>query len=290
MSKIGESELIINSDGSVFHLHLTPEELSDTVILVGDPGRVSMISNFFETKEFSKQSREFASCTGTYKNKRITALSTGIGTDNIDIVMNELDALANIDFKTREIKKEKKSLTLLRVGTSGSVQEDVNVGSYVFSSKSIGFDGLINWYADRERYTIKDLEESFIAHMQWNQYLPIPYAVEANHELEEMFKDISISGITISATGFYGPQGRVLRLGLAMPEMINNLESFRYGNQRITNIEMESSALAGLAKELGHKAGTICLIIADRVHKKGNPDYKTLMNNLIVNILDRLAK
>lgn len=290
MNKIGESELIINSDGSVFHLHIKPEELADTVILVGDPGRVEMVSSFFESKEFSKQSREFASCTGRYNGKRITVLSTGIGTDNIDIVMNELDALVNIDFKTREIKKEKKSLTLLRIGTSGSVQEDIPVGTYVFSRKSVGFDGLLNWYADRDKYTIADIEEAFVEHMSWDKHLPRPYIIKADDSLANLFTPVSVKGMTISATGFYGPQGRILRLGLAMPDFMKKLISFKYGDDRITNIEMESSALAGLAAELGHKAGTICLIIADRFHKKGNADYKTMMNGLIKTALDKLSQ
>jgi Uridine phosphorylase len=290
MNKIGESELIINSDGSVFHLHIKPEELADTVILVGDPGRVEMVSSFFESKEFSKQSREFASCTGRYNGKRITVLSTGIGTDNIDIVMNELDALVNIDFKTREIKKEKKSLTLLRIGTSGSVQEDIPVGTYVFSRKSVGFDGLLNWYADRDKYTIADIEEAFVEHMSWDKHLPRPYIIKADDSLANLFAPVSVKGMTISATGFYGPQGRILRLGLAMPDFMKKLISFKYGDDRITNIEMESSALAGLAAELGHKAGTICLIIADRFHKKGNADYKTMMNGLIKTALDKLSQ
>lgn len=289
MSRIGESELIINADGSVFHLHIKPEELADNVILVGDPGRVEMISKHFETKEFSRQSREFASCTGIYKGTRMTALSTGIGTDNIDIVMNELDALANVDFNTREQRAEKRSLRLIRIGTCGGVQPDIEIGSYIFSRRSVGLDGLLNWYADREKHTVKEIENAFVDHMGWNEFLPRPYVVDADSEIYNLFKDISVPGITISASGFYGPQGRVIRLGLAIPDFINRLISFRYRDERITNIEMESSALAGLASVFGHRAGTICLLIADRNHKKGNPNYKPLMEELVVNVLDRLV-
>jgi uridine phosphorylase len=289
MSRIGESELIINSDGSVFHLHMKPEELADDVIIVGDPGRAEMIASHFETKEFMRQSREFVTCTGLYKGDRITVLSSGIGTDNIDIVLNEIDALANVDFKTREERKNRRSLRLLRVGTCGGVQSDIAIGSYVFSHRSVGLDGLLNWYANRERYTEQELEDSFVNHMGWTKFLPRPYVVNSNEEIAALFADISIPGITVSASGFYGPQGRVIRLGLAIPDFINRLISFRYHDERITNIEMESSAIAGLAAELGHRAGTICLIIADRNHKKGNPNYMPLMEELVVKVLDRFA-
>ena len=290
MSKIGASELIINPDGSVFHLHLKPEDIADDILLVGDPGRVELISSFFDTKEFVKSSREFVTCTGSYKGKRITALSTGIGTDNIDIVVTELDALANVDFATREVKEKKRSLRLLRIGTCGGVQPDVPLGSYIFSRRSIGMDGLLNWYADRDKYSQKDVEQSFIKHMGWNEYLPVPYVANADDALYRLFEDVVVPGITISASGFYGPQGRVLRMGLAIPHFISKLASFRFGNERITNIEMEGSALAGLGGALGHRAGTVCLLIADRNHKESNPDYKPLMNNLVKIVLDRFSK
>ncbi len=289
MSKIGASELIINTDGSIFHLHIRPEELADTVILVGDPGRVEMVSSFFDTKEFRRESREFVTVTGTYKGKRITVLSTGIGTDNIDIVVNELDALANIDFATREPKAEKKSLRLLRIGTCGAIQPDIPVASYVFSQISVGCDGLLNWYANREAVTIPDMEEAFVKHVNWDKHLPAPYFIKASDELIELFKDSTVPGVTISASGFYGPQGRVLRVPLAMPDMVEKFESFRFGEYRITNFEMEGSALAGLAHHLGHRAGTVCCVIANRYHKGANPDYKPYVEGLVKLALDKLC-
>ncbi len=290
MSRIGESELIINSDGSVFHLHIRPDEIADTVILVGDPGRVAMVSSFFDTQEFSRQSREFVTVTGSYKGKRMTVISTGIGTDNIDIVVNELDALVNIDFATREIKQKKKSLRILRIGTSGSIQPDIPVASYVFSHISVGCDGLLNWYANRENITNAEMEEAFMQHTNWDRHLPSPYFVKASDELIELFSDVTVKGVTISASGFYGPQGRVLRLPLAMPDMLESFESFRFGEYRITNFEMEGSALAGLAKQLGHKAGTVCCIIANRYHKGATPDYKPYVEKLVKLALDKLAE
>lgn len=290
MSRIGESELIINSDGSVFHLHIKPEELADTVILVGDPGRVAMVASFFDTVEFRRESREFVTVTGRYKGKRMTVISTGIGTDNIDIVVNELDALVNIDFATREVKEQKKALRLLRIGTSGSIQPDIPVASYVFSHISVGCDGLLNWYANRENITDSGMEEAFMKHVNWNRHLPSPYFVRASEELTELFKDVTVKGVTISASGFYGPQGRVLRLPLAMPDMLKTFESFRYGEYRITNFEMEGSALAGLAKQLGHHAGTVCCIIANRYHKGATPDYKPYVEKLVKLALDKLAE
>ncbi len=290
MSRIGESELIINSDGSVFHLHIRPDEIADTVILVGDPGRVAMVSSFFDTQEFHRQSREFVTVTGSYKGKRMTVISTGIGTDNIDIVVNELDALVNIDFATREIKQQKKSLRILRIGTSGSIQPDIPVASYVFSHISVGCDGLLNWYANRENITNAEMEEAFMQHTNWDKHLPSPYFVKASDELIELFRDVTVKGVTISASGFYGPQGRVLRLPLSMPNMLESFESFRFGEYRITNFEMEGSALAGLAKQLGHKAGTVCCIIANRYHKGATPDYKPYVEKLVKLALDKLAE
>ena len=199
MGKIGASELIINSDGSIFHLHLKPHEISDTIILVGDPGRVEMISSFFDTKEFRRESREFVTVTGTYKGKRLTVLSTGIGTDNIDVVVNELDALVNIDFQTREIKDEKKSLRILRIGTCGAIQPDIPIGSFIFSHISIGCDGLLNWYGNRENVTIPDMEEAFVKHTGWDSHLPSPYFIKASEELSDLFKDDTVMGVTISA-------------------------------------------------------------------------------------------
>ena len=287
--RIAESELIINDDGSVFHLHLKPEELADTVILVGDPGRVDMVSEYFENREFRHQSREFVSVTGTYKGKRMTVLSTGIGTDNIDIVMNELDALANIDFSTREVKQQKRSRNILRIGTSGAIQKDIPLGSFVFSHISVGCDGLMNWYADRDSIALTGIEEAFKQHTNWNKHLPDPYFVRAGQKMIDLFKDCTIKGMTIAASGFYGPQGRVLRMPLAMPDMLETFESFNYEGERVTNFEMEGSAVAGIASHLGHNAGTVCCIIANRHIGTSNPDYKPQVRKLVELALDRLA-
>lgn len=288
--RIAESELIINADGSAFHIHLRPEELADNVILVGDPGRVAMVSEFLTDLEFRHESREFVSVTGKYNGKRVTVLSTGIGTDNIDIVMNELDALANIDFKTREVKKEHRTLTVLRIGTCGAVQPDIPIGSYIFSHISVGCDGLLNWYADREKISLMDMEEAFKKHVGWNKYLASPYFVRASQKLIDKFKDVTVKGVTISAGGFYGPQGRVLRLPLAMPDMVSKFESFKYGEYRITNFEMEGSALAGICAHLGHDAGTVCCAIANRHIGSSNPDYKALVRGLVKLCLDKLTE
>ena len=289
MEKIGASELIINSDGSVFHLHLKPEELADTVILVGDPGRVELVSSFFDTVEVRKSSREFVSATGTYKGCRITVLSTGIGCDNLDIVMTELDALVNIDFSSMRVKENLRSLRVLRIGTSGAIQPDIPVGSFVFSHISVGADGLLNWYAGRDEVSYREMEDAFVEFTGWDRHLPAPYFVRASQELIDLFADVTVKGVTISASGFYGPQGRVLRVPLAMPDMVEKFEKFRFDHWRITNFEMEGSALAGLAAKLGHRAGTVCCIIANRYHKGAEPDYKELVKNLVVLALDRLA-
>ncbi len=289
MEKIGASELIINSDGSVFHLHLKPEELADTVILVGDPGRVELVSSFFDTVELRRASREFVSATGTYKGCRITVLSTGIGCDNLDIVMNELDALSNIDFSSRQIKRDLKSLRILRIGTSGAIQPDIPVGAYVFSHISVGADGLLNWYANRDEVSYREMEDAFVQETGWDKHLPAPYFVRNSQELVDLFQDVTVKGVTISASGFYGPQGRVLRVPLAMPDMMEKFEKFRFGDYRITNFEMEGSALAGLATKLGHRAGTVCCIIANRYHKGAEPDYKKMVEDLVVLALDKLS-
>ena len=288
--RIAESELIINEDGSAFHIHMTPEELADIVILVGDPGRVDMIGEYLYDVEFRHASREFVSITGKYNGKRLTILSTGIGTDNCDIVMTELDALANVDFETREPKEDLKSLTILRIGTTGAIQPDIPIGAPIFSHYSIGCDGLLNWYADRDKITDKEMEEAFKEYTGWDRNLPSPYFVKASDELISRFEDCTVKGVTISAPGFYGPQGRVIRLGLAMPDMLDRFESFRHGDYRITNLEMESSAISGLAKHLGHKAGTICCAIANRYLKSSNPDYKSMIKGLAELSLDRLTR
>lgn len=285
--RIQESELIINGDGSVFHLHLKPEELADNVILVGDPGRVDMVAQYLTDIEFRHESREFISTTGWYNGKRVTVLSTGIGTDNIDIVMNELDALVNVDFDTREIKSVKKSLNILRVGTSGAIQPDIPVGAFVYSEISVGCDGLMNWYADRDSLSNLEMEKAFVNAVNWNHRLPSPYFVESSKEIADKFRGTSIMGVTISASGFYGPQGRVIRMPLCMPNMLEDFQAFEYQGYKITNFEMESSAISGIAQHLGHKAGTICCIIANRHHKESNANYKDSVRKLIQYALDK---
>ena len=290
MSQIPSSELIINSDGSIFHLHIKPEELADTVILVGDPGRVELVSSFFESREFVRSSREFVTVTGKYKGKRITVLSTGIGTDNIDIVVNELDALANIDLKTREPKKEHKRLTLLRIGTSGAIQPDIPIGSFVLSHISVGCDGLLNWYANRDSISQLDMEQAFVKHFDWPLNLPTPYFAKSSDRMIKLFEKETIKGVTISASGFYGPQGRVLRLPLAIPDMVSKFESFRFNGDRITNFEMEGSAIAGLSVLLGHDAATVCCIIANRHLHESQPDYKPYIKKLVTLALEKLTQ
>ena len=287
--RIPESELIINADGSAFHIHIKPEELADNVILVGDPGRVAMVKGFFNEIECEGASREFVWATGLYNGKRVTCLSTGIGTDNIDIVMTELDALANVDFVTREEKQNHRTLNILRIGTSGAIQPEVPLGSYIFSHISIGCDGLINWYSDRDSVALLDFEEAFKEHVHWDRPLPDPYFVRAGEDMIKRFEDCTVKGMTISASGFYGPQGRVVRQGLAMPNMLEDFESFEYDGYKITNFEMESSALAAMSRKLGHNAGTVCCAIAHRYHKAANTDYKPLMAKLIVLCLERLT-
>ncbi|MCI6112245.1 MAG: nucleoside phosphorylase [Rikenellaceae bacterium] len=288
--RIAESELIINGDGSVFHLHLRPEQLADNVILVGDPGRVDMVAEFLTDIEFRNASREFVSTTGRYNGKRFTILSTGIGCDNIDIVMNELDALANIDFTTREPKAQKRSLNILRIGTCGAIQKDIPLGSFVFSHVSVGCDGLLNWYADRDKIAMPGIEEAFKEHVHWAKHLPDPYFVEASRKLIDKFADCTVKGMTISASGFYGPQGRVLRIPLAMQNMLDDFESFEYEGRRITNFEMEGSAVAGLAQHLGHNAGTVCCVIANRHIGSSNPDYKPQVRQLVQLSLQKLSE
>ncbi|MBO4535737.1 MAG: nucleoside phosphorylase [Bacteroidales bacterium] len=286
---IPSSELIINDDGSVFHLHILPEDLADIVVMMGDPGRVTVVGQMFDTIEVDKQSREFHTITGTYKGKRVTALSHGIGTDNIDIVMTELDALANIDFKTRLPKKELRHLSILRLGTCGAAQPDIPLGSYILSHISIGFDGVLNWYKEGETINLKDFEEAFVEHMNWPERFARPYFVRSSEKIVEKFRDWTVKGMTVSAPGFYGPQGRSVRMPLTMPDLIEKLESFEHKGYRVTNIEMESSALAGMARLLGHDAATLCLAIANRHIKESNPDYKPLMEVMLQRALDTLT-
>ncbi len=286
---IPASELIINEDGSIFHLHLKPEQLADIVILVGDPGRVALVASFFDTKECEVSSREFNTVTGTYKGKRMTVLSTGIGTDNIDICVTELDALANIDFETRQVKDEFRQLTLLRLGTSGALQPDIKVGEQVFSRTSVGFDGLLNYYAGRNEVCDLGIEQSFMKHVGWNELLTKPYFIDADKALFEHFKDVTREGITIAAPGFYAPQGRWVRLQPQDIHLNEKIESFEYNGRRITNFEMESSALAGLAALMGHRAATVCTIIAQRVALDACTDYKPFVRQMIAMALDKLA-
>ncbi len=288
MRRISESELIVNSDGSIFHLHLKPEHLADKVILVGDPARVTMVASHFDSIECEIQNREFHTITGVYKGKRLTCISHGIGTDNIDIVVTELDALVNVDLNTREEKTERKSLTLVRVGTSGGLQEVCPIGSYVVSQRSIGFDGLMNYYALPDGLLDLDFEEAFCEHTQWNPRLAKPYVVSADEELVQRIGHDMVKGVTISAPGFYGPQGRYVRLAPADMHLNEKIMSFRYGDEMITNFEMESSALAGLGGALGHKAMTVCAIIAGRVHKNMNTEYKGSVEGLIKIVLERI--
>ncbi len=289
--RIGDSELILNKDGSIFHLHLLPENIADTIILVGDQDRVDMISKYFDKVEFKVQNREFKTHTGYYRNKRLSVLSTGIGTDNIDIVLNELDAICNIDLKTREPKTTHKSLNLVRIGTSGALQGDIPVDTPVISEMAIGFDGLLNFYANRDKVGNKDIEQKFLEHTGWNKSLAVPYFVNASNELlDKVGRNDMRHGLTISAPGFYGPQGRQLRLPLADPKLNEKITNFDFKGKKITNYEMESSAIFGLSKLLGHNAVTVCNIIANRIRKEYSADYKISMEKLIVKVLDRLTE
>ncbi len=283
------SELIINDDGSVFHLHLKPENLASRVILVGDPGRVELVTKHFDTIESEASNREFRGVTGTYKGKRILVQSTGIGCDNIDIVLNELDALANIDFVTREEKAERKQLRLVRVGTCGGLQLNTPEGTFVASAKSIGFDGLLNFYADRDKACDLDLEQRFKEHVGWNPVMGNPYVAIADEALTDQIAGSDmVRGITIACGGFYGPQGRQLRLKLMDPKLNEKIETFEYKGMRINNFEMESSALAGLARLMGHQATTCCMVIANRRVRAVNTNYKNNIEELIKTVLDRI--
>ena len=282
------SELIINEDGSIFHLHLKPQELADKVILVGDPGRVALVASHFDGVECEVNNREFRTITGNFKNKRITIVSTGIGCDNIDIVLNELDALANIDFETRKEKTNLRQLTLVRIGTCGGLQKNTPIGTFIASKKSIGFDGLLNYYAKREELDIT-FENEFKKQVNWNPQLGNPYVADADMKLlEQIAQDDMVRGITISCGGFFGPQGRRLRIPLADPQLNEKIVKFEYNGDRITNFEMESSALAGLAQHLGHKALTCCMVIANRRQKEANSGYKNTIDGLIKKVLERI--
>ena len=286
---IAPSELIINADGTIFHLHLKPEQLADTVILVGDPARVATIAAHFDSVECNVSNREFNTVTGYYKGKRMSVISTGIGIGNIDICVTELDALANVDFATRMVKDTFRRLTLVRLGTSGALQEDIEVGEVVFARTSVGFDSLLGYYAGRNDVCDLDMQRAFMEHTQWSELLAPPYFVNADNELWEHFKDSVTEGITIAAPGFYAPQGRYVRLQPADMNLNEKIEAWRYKGRRITNFEMEGSALAGLAALMGHRATTICTIIAQRVAKQAQPDYKPYVEGMIRMALDKLA-
>ncbi|MDM8256458.1 nucleoside phosphorylase [Phocaeicola barnesiae] len=285
------SELLINEDGSVYHLHVKPEQLADKIIVVGDPARVGLIASYFDDVECQIVSREFHTTTGTYRGKRISIISTGIGCDNVDIVLNEIDALANIDFQTRETKDRLRSFEIVRIGTCGGLQPDTPIGTYICSEVSIGFDGLLNFYQGRNAVCDLPMERALLNHLGWsgNMCCPAPYAIHSDKELVERIARTDMKrGITVACGGFFGPQGRQLRIPLADPHQNEKIGSFEYDGLRITNYEMESSALAGLSRLLGHRATTVCLVIANRVAQEANTDYKKLMNNLIQMVLERI--
>ena len=287
----GPSELLINDDGSVFHLHLRPEQLADNVILVGDPGRVPVVGSYFDAQECEVQSREFHSITGHYKNKRISVVSTGIGCDNIDIVMNELDALANIDFNTRMEKAQTRTLQLVRIGTCGGLQPYTPVGTFICSVKSVGFDGLLNFYQGRNAVCDLPFERALLNHLGWsgNMCQSAPYVIDADAELiEHIAGHDMVRGVTVACGGFFGPQGRQLRIPLADPHQNEKIESFSFNGLKITNYEMESSALAGLARLMGHKAVTCCMVIANRYAGEADTNYKNKIDDLIRLVIERI--
>lgn len=286
---IPESELIINPDGTIFHIHLRPEQLTDNIILVGDPSRVDMVASFFDTKTFEVSAREFHTIGGTYKGKPIMCISHGIGPDNIDIVLTELDALANVDFATREVRDTLRRLTMVRIGTSGALQPELSLGTPVIAEKSIGFDGVLNYYAGRNEVADLDFEHALCEHTGWNPLWAHPYVVDADAELvERIGRDDMVRGNTISAVGFYGPQGREVRLPLANPDLNRRIESFEYKGRRITNYEMESAPLAGMGRLMGHRCMTVCSIIANRFNTEANPNYKSGIRDLVATVLDRI--
>ena len=291
MKTFPASQLIINADGSAFHLHLQPQFLADKIILVGDQNRVNMVASFFDegSIECDVQSREFHTITGRYHGKRISCISTGIGTDNCDIVMNEIDALANIDFATRTEKAEKRSLEIVRVGTCGGMQEDIPLGTFLVSEKSIGFDGVLAFYEGRDEVCDLGFENALVDFIHYPAKAARPYVVAANKELvNRIAGDDMMRGCTIAANGFYGPQGRVLRVGLAVSDINERITDFRYEGQRITNYEMEGSCIAGLALHMGHRAMTVCCVIAQRKAEAANTDYKPRIKQLVQTVLERI--
>lgn len=288
---IPPSELIINGDGSAFHIHLRPDQLRDNIIFVGDPGRVDMVAGYFDTIDYDVHSREFHAIGGTYKGTPVMCISHGIGPDNIEIVVTELDALANVDFSTRTVKPEHRTLNIVRIGTSGSLQEDLHIGDYVIAEKGIGFDGILNFYADRDKVCDLEFEREFMQHTGWKDTWAAPYTVDADKDLVDIIgRDDMVRGYTIAAVGFYAPQGRQVRLKLADPNLNEKIESFRYQGRPVTNFEMESACLQGMAKLLGHRAMTVCCIIAERRANKANTDYKPRLKDLVKTVLDRFTE
>lgn len=290
MSRIAESELIINDRGAIYHLDLRPEEIANTVITVGDPDRVKEVSKHFDSIEVKRQHREFISHTGLVGKKRLTVLSSGIGPDNIDIVLNELDALANIDFNTREIKKQLRQLNIIRIGTSGSLQAEIPVDSFVASTHGLGVDNLLNFYRHEQNDEEKQLLHSFITHTQIHGQIGNPYISSGAASLIKHFVKDFHQGITVTCPGFYGPQGRILRLGVSNPHLVNRLTDFRFGQHRITNFEMETSAIYGLGRLLGHNCLAINAIVANRVQKEFSKDGKAAVEKLIVKFIETFSE
>jgi uridine phosphorylase len=289
MAVIKNADLLLNENGSIYHLALHPGQLADTVIIVGDPDRVELISHHFDSVECRVSNREFNTHTGMLKGKRITVLSTGIGTDNIDIVMNELDALVNIDLSSRQVKPEHTTLNVIRIGTSGSIQADVPVGSFALSTYGLGLDNLLHYYDNGTHTLDLHMSAAFMKHIGWSGKLSKPYFVKGSEELLKKFEEGTVKGITATAPGFYGPQGRILRLGLADPELNEKIRSFRYHDERVINFEMETSALYGLGSLLEHRVMTVCALIANRATNETCPDHKTLIGKLIDLVLERLT-
>jgi len=289
MERIAESELVLNKDGSIYHLDLHPENIADTIVLVGDQGRVEKVSKHFDVIEHTSQKREFVTHTGRVGSKRLTVLSTGIGTDNIDIVINELDALVNIDLTTRTVKPETRSLNFIRLGTSGSLQEDLPVDSYLLSTHGIGFDGVFNYYEKSAEIEDTELTNAFMAQMEWNSKFPRPYIVKGSDSLFNLLKEGTRHGMTATANGFYGPQGRQLRLKPTVADLNERLSKFSYNGNRITNFEMETSALFGLGKALGHECATVCAIIANRFRKEYSKNHDRTIEQLISFVVERVV-
>lgn len=286
---IPASQLIINDDHSAFHIHLRPDQVKDNIIMVGDPGRVKMVASYFDKIDYEVSSREFHTIGGRYKGKEIMCISHGIGGDNIEIVMTEIDALVNIDFRSRKVKPEHKELKIVRIGTSGSLQDNLNIGDYVIAEKGMGFDGILNFYADRDSVCDLQFERDFKDFTGWDPSWASPYVVDADPELvERIGRDSMVRGYTIASVGFYAPQGREIRLKLKDPQFIEKIEAFRYNDRPITNFEMESACLQGMARMLGHKAMTVCCLIAQRRKEDAATDYKPFIEQLVKIVLDRI--